>query len=80
MNHWLHLLLYLIKQQNNVWNLYLEAYTLLPKIAHDHLKGGKCDYADANMRQETKNVSNTNSIAETDFEMFNKHDNLYEEK
>lgn len=80
MNHWLHLLLYLIKQQNNAWNLYLEAYTLLPKIAHDHLNGGKCDYADANLRQETKSVSNTNSIAETDFEMFNKHDNLYEEK
>lgn len=47
------------------------------KIAHDHLKGGKCDYADANLRQETKSVSNTNSIAETDFEMFNKHDNLW---
>ena len=41
-------------------------------MLHDYLKGGNYDYADENLRQETRGISNTNSIAEKDFEMLDR--------
>ena len=36
-------------------------------MLHSDLEGGKCDNVDKNLRQETKNASNTNCIAENNF-------------
>ena len=46
-------------------------------MLHDHLKVGKYDNTDGNWRQETMITSNTNNIAERDFEML---DRLIREK
>ena len=54
-----------MKQQNNVWKLYTQKPMLYYKrMLHDHLKVGKYDNADENLRKETKSVSNRNNIAE----------------
>ena len=46
-------------------------------MLHGHLKGGKYDNADENLKQENKSVNNANSIGERDFGML---DRLMREK
>ena len=41
-------------------------------MLHGHLKSGKYDNADENLKQENKSVNKTNSIAERDFGMLDR--------
>ena len=47
------------------------------RMLHDHLKSGKYDNADENLRKETESVSNANNTAEGEFIML---DRLIREK